>query len=126
MKKNPKEILNLVGQAIFDKKGFNIVALDVGGISSITDYVIVAEGNVDRHVMAISKGIQETLCEVQEKPTFVEGGRAGEWIVLDYTQLVIHIFMPGLRERYNIEQLFPNADLLELDIDVSNLESKAI
>ncbi len=123
MKKDPIETLNLVAQTIFDKKGFNIMALDVKGISSITDYVIVAEGNVDRHVIALSKAIQEALHETGEKPVFVEGAANGDWVVLDYMQLIIHLFMPGLRDKYQLEKLFPQSEIVDLDIVVNHLES---
>ncbi len=61
MKKNLKAILNLIAQTIYDKKGVNILALDVRGISTLTDYVIIAEGNVDKHVTAIAKAILDAL-----------------------------------------------------------------
>ncbi|MCB1109091.1 MAG: ribosome silencing factor [Chlamydiia bacterium] len=125
MNKDPIETLNLVAQTIFDKKGFNIIALDVKGISSITDYVIVAEGNVDRHVIALSIAIQDALRKEGEKPVFVEGTMNGDWIVLDYMQLIVHIFMPGLRDKYQLEKLFPQAEIVDLDIVVSPLQSKA-
>ena len=54
-------LLNVIAQAIFDKKGFNIIALDVEGLSSITDFLVIAEGNVDRHVMAIARNVQADL-----------------------------------------------------------------
>ena len=125
MNKDPMETLNLVAQTIFDKKGFNIMALDVKGISSITDYVIVAEGNVDRHVIALSKAIQDALRAEGEKPVFVEGNMNGDWIVLDYMQVIIHLFMPGLRDKYQLEKLFPQSEIVDLDIVVNPLESKA-
>ncbi|MCP5510067.1 MAG: ribosome silencing factor [Chlamydiales bacterium] len=123
MKKDPLSTLNLVAQTLFDKKGFNIIALDVKGISSITDYILVAEGNVDRHVVALSKSIQQALLEIGEKPIFVEGEQNGDWVVLDYMQLIVHIFMPGLRDKYQLEKLFPQAEIIDLDIVVNNLES---
>ena len=125
MKRDPQELLNLASQTIFDKKGFNILALDVKGISSITDYVLIAEGNVDRHVISIAKAVEEALAELGEKPIFIEGLQNGDWVVLDYVQMIVHIFMPGLRDKYQLEKLFPQAELIELNIDVNNLESSA-
>lgn len=124
MKKQPENHLNTIAQAIFDKKGFNILALDVRGISSITDYIVIAEGNVDRHVIAIAKAIEDALHKEGEKPVFIEGMAHGDWIVLDYMQLMVHLFMPGLRDKYQLEKLFPQAEIVDLDINTSSLQSK--
>ena len=109
-------ILNLVAQTIYDKKGLNVLALDVRNISSITDTVIVAEGNVDRHVIAIAEAVTQALEQQGEKPVFIEGMHHGDWVVLDYMQMIVHIFMPGYREKYQIERLFPQAELIDLNI----------
>ncbi|MCP5491559.1 MAG: ribosome silencing factor [Chlamydiales bacterium] len=116
MQENPQEILNLVAQTIYDRKGLNVLALDVKGISSITDTIIVAEGNVDRHVVSIAKSITQTLKEQGINPVFVEGLHHGDWVVLDYMQLIVHIFMPGYREKYQIERLFPEAELIDINV----------
>lgn len=116
---NPKKLLTLIAQTIHDKKGKNIIALDVKGVSSLTDYIIVAEGNVDRHVIAISKAVEEALEKVGEKPEYVEGLRNGDWVVLDYVQVMVHLFMPGLREKYQLERMWTEAKLIELNLETS-------
>ena len=73
MKKEPSKLVKRLAQLIFDKKGSNIIAIDVRGISSITDFVLIADGNVDRHVIALAKEIEETLKEEGERPVHVEG-----------------------------------------------------
>ena len=60
MDRNPLELLNDIAQVIYDKKGSNILALDVRGLSSITDYLLIAEGNIDRHVTAMAKAMKPT------------------------------------------------------------------
>ncbi len=120
MRKTSKGIvgtLNKAAQIIVDKKGFNILALDVRGLSSITDYILIAEGNVDRHVAAIAHAIMEGM---GEKPLYVEGLQTGDWVVIDYSEIMIHLFMPGLREKYQLERLYPDSKIVELDIDYSN------
>jgi len=111
-------LLNIIAQAISDKKGFNIIALDVKGLSSLTDYLVIAEGNVDRHVMAIARNVQEDLLAQGLKPIHVEGLKNGDWIVLDYGEVMIHLFMPGMREKYQLERLWKDAKLVELDINI--------
>lgn len=111
-------MLNTIAQIIFNKKGLNILALDMRGFSSMTDYVIIAEGNVDRHVTAIARAIEEALREIGEKPVRVEGLKNGDWVVLDYLQVMVHLFMPGLRDKYQLEQLWREAEIVDLNIIV--------
>jgi ribosome-associated protein len=119
MNRTPLETLNIMAQVIYDKKGFNILALDVRGLSSITDFLLIAEGNVDRHVSSIGRAILDELHEKGETPVHVEGQKEGDWAVLDYGNVVIHIFSPGLRERYALERLWNDSKIVDLDIDVS-------
>ena len=117
---SPEEQVKLIAQTISDKKGRNIMALDVRGHSSMTDYIVVAEGNVDRHVIAISKAVEDSLRETGEKPVYVEGLRNGDWVVLDFIQVMVHLFMPGLREKYQIERLWSDATLIDLQLSYSD------
>lgn len=118
MKHDPLDFLNVIAQIIFDKKGMNILALDVRGLSSLTDFVVIAEGTVDRHVKAIAQAIESGLKELGEVPSKVEGHRDGDWIVLDYLQVMVHIFMPGLRDRYQLEEMWKASKIIDLKIDV--------
>lgn len=119
MNRTPLETLNAIAQVIYDKKGFNILALDVQGLSSITDFLLIAEGNVDRHVSSIGRAIIEELDERGEKPVHAEGLKTGDWAVLDYGDVTVHIFSPGLRERYSLERLWNESKIVDLDIDIS-------
>lgn len=115
-----KVSLSSAAQAIFDKKGFNILALDVHGVSSLTDYVLIAEGNVDRHVIAIAHEVIEALEKQGEKPIHVEGIEAGDWVVIDYLDYMIHLFMPGLREKYRLEEIFRDGKILDLNLNLNS------
>jgi ribosome-associated protein len=120
MNRTPLETLNAIAQVIYDKKGFNILALDVQGMSSITDFLLIAEGNVDRHVSSIAKAITDELNEKGEKPVHAEGLKIGDWAVLDFGEITVHIFSPGLRERYSLERLWSESKIVDLEIDVSS------
>ncbi len=122
MKHDAQFILNLIAQAIFDKKGMNILALDLRNVSTITDYMIIAEGAVDRHLVAIAHSIEKSLEEVGEKPVRIEGLAEGDWIVLDYLEVMVHLFAPGLRERYQLEQLWKEGKLVELNISLDPIQ----
>ncbi|HEX2583436.1 MAG TPA: ribosome silencing factor [Chlamydiales bacterium] len=119
MKKTELELLNVIAQVVYDKKGMNILALDVKGLSSIADFLLIAEGNVDRHVTAIARAIVEELHEKGDDPVHVEGLQTGDWVVLDYSGIMVHLFMPGYREKYSLEKLWSESKIVDLEIDVS-------
>lgn len=116
MKRDPAQILNGIAQLIFDKKGFNILALDVQGISTLTDYFLIAEGNVDQHVIALAKQVIEALKKEGDVPLHVEGLDQGDWVVIDYLEIVIHLFKPGLRDKYRLEELWRDGKIIDLNL----------
>jgi ribosome-associated protein len=124
-KADPFFYLNAIAQAIFNKKGSNILALDIREISTLTDYVIIAEGNVDKHVISIAAAIIERLKQLGQFPIYVEGIKTGDWIIIDYLHIMVHLFMPGLRDKYQLEQLWRRGDIVDLQIDVVSKESPA-
>lgn len=108
--------LTAIAQAIFDKKGFNILVLDVRGICTMTDYFIIAEGNVDRHVKALSNIVIDLLAEAGLQPLHIDGQQISDWIVLDYGDFVIHLFIPELREKYSLEELWSEGKIVDVKI----------
>ncbi len=116
--------LNRVAQAIYDKKGFNILVLDVREICTMTDYFIIAEGTVDRHVKAISHAISDELAREGRNSLHVEGQQEGDWIVLDYSDFVIHLFIPDLREKYALEELWQKGKIVDVKIVTAKPEVK--
>ncbi len=122
MTRDPLAILNLIAQTIYDKKGINILALDVRGVSCMTDYVLIAEGNVDRHVSAIGKAIIEAVEKIGETALHTEGVKEGEWAVLDLFDIMVHLFQPGLRDKYQLEQLWKDGKIVDLTIVTVNKE----
>jgi len=126
MNNKQKKFLNTIAQAIFDKKGINIIALDVRELSSLTDFLLIAEGNVERHVSALSYEIQEKLKEEGEIPIYVEGEQCGDWVVIDYINVMVHLFTPALREKFQLETLWKSAKIIDLDIDVTNTATRLV
>ncbi len=116
--------LNRIAQVIYDKKGFNILVLDVRGISTMTDFFIIAEGTVDRHVKALSHAIIDEFVQTAQEPLHVEGQQEGDWIVLDYGDFVIHLFIPELREKYALEKLWKKGEIVDVKIDTVKPEFK--
>lgn len=124
MNKDPEALVVRIAQAISDKKGINLIAIDVRGISTITDYIIIAEGNVDRHVTAIAKNIEKELFQAGEgHPAYVDGLQNGDWVVLDYIHVMVHLFIPGLREKYQLERLWSQGKIMDLDLKESTQTS---
>lgn len=112
-----KMIVYPISQILYEKKAMNILALDVQGISTMTDYMVIAEGTVNRHVSAMARTIVEQMAQKGISPSKVEGIAEGDWAVLDFGEVVVHLFQPGYREKYMLERLFPDSKLVDLPLE---------
>lgn len=122
MARDPQfEILDQIAQSIFDKKGENILVLDVRGISSLTDFFVIAEGGAERHVQALAKTVIEKLDDVKMEPLHLEGEQAGDWVVVDFGAIVVHLFTNEMREKYDLENLWREAKIVDVKIDIGTL-----
>lgn len=94
-----------------EKKGKNIVSLDLRGISnSVADFYVVCGGDSNTHVNALSGSVEvEVQKALDDKPWHIEGTSNGEWVLMDYVNVVVHIFQREQREHYNIEGLWADA-----------------
>ena len=96
-----------------DKKGANIVLLDLRKLSSVTDYFVICSGAVDRQLEAITENILDVIKGKHKiPPRHVEGSGETGWVLVDYVDVVIHIFTPSLRSYYNLEGLWASAPVL--------------
>jgi ribosome-associated protein len=102
-------------KALSDKKALNIMLIDVKGISTITDSIIIAEGFVDRHAIALAGAVEFELKTLGRFASKIEGLHSGEWVVLDYFEFMVHIFAPGYRDRYDLEKLWPEAKVVNIE-----------
>ncbi len=114
---DPSLCLQLIAQAIFDKKGFNILVLDLRKISTLVDYVIIAEGFVNKHVTAIADEVIAQARRVGLHPSYVEGRNEGDWVAIDFSSITVHLFQPAWREKYQLESLWREADIVDVFID---------
>jgi len=102
-------------EAALDKQAEDLVVLDLRGLSDVTDYFIVCHGNSDRQVVAIARSIEEHLRrELQCRPSHVEGLRTGEWVLMDYVDFVVHVFVEDRRQFYRLERLWGDAPSIDL------------
>lgn len=91
------------------------MVLDLRGLSDVTDFFIICHGSSDRQVLAIAEGIEEGLVRnLKRRATNIEGRRRAEWVLLDYFDFVVHVFVEEKREFYRLESLWGDAPQLEL------------
>ena len=97
-----------------DHKAIELVILSIQNLSSFTDYFVICSGNSDRQVQAIASHIEGQLAKKGLRPLGIEGKREGRWVLLDYGEVVVHIFYHPLREFYDLEKLWSDALQIEL------------
>jgi ribosome-associated protein len=91
------------------------VVLDLRGKSDVTDHFVICHGTSERQVAAIADGIQERLQRsLHRRPSHVEGQRSAEWVLLDYVDFVVHVFVKEKREFYRLERLWGDAESIDL------------
>ncbi|SHF47260.1 ribosome silencing factor [Desulforamulus putei] len=109
-----REIVDIAHKAADDKKATDITVLDISHISIICDYFLICTGRSSTQVQAVAEHIEEKLEEAGVKPLRIEGFREGSWILLDYGDVVIHVFQEMERNFYNLERLWGDAQVVEM------------
>jgi ribosome-associated protein len=117
-----KTVLQCTNAAL-DKKAKNLIILKVKELSSFTDYFIICSGTSDRQVKGIAASIEETLKKSGIQPLGIEGQNTGNWILMDYGDVIIHIFYEPTREFYDIERLWSDVPSMSVNEDVDKLTS---
>lgn len=110
-----EDVARVIAEAALDKKALDLVVLDVRGQASYADYIVVCSGRNDRHVQAIAKGIDDEISPYKDL-LGKEGLGQGHWVLLDYGDVVVHIFYAPNRKVYDLERLW--ADVPRLDVEV--------
>ncbi len=95
-----------------DKKASNIILLDIRQVSVIADFFVICSGNSERQVKAIARDIEDKLNEQDIGTRHREGMDQGRWVLLDYGDVIVHIFTEAERDYYRLEKLWSNAQTL--------------
>jgi ribosome-associated protein len=111
----------LLTRFALDKKACDLIVLDVHEHTSIADYFIVCSGRSDRQVQSIAQGIEENAAEEGFRPFAVEGIQRGHWALLDFSDVLVHVFYEPVREFYDIEGLWGHAPKAKLPDPVAEL-----
>jgi len=116
-----KERLLLCINASLKRKAKNLTILNVKEVSSFADYFIICSGTSDRQVQSIAASIRENLKECGITPLGIEGESLGKWVLMDYEDVIIHVFYEPIREFYEIERLWPDAPRMDVGDEVTEM-----
>jgi len=108
--------LATIVEAALERKADDVVGLDVREISSFADTFIIATGTSDRHVRSVADSIAAALKAHGEPPMGIEGYDEGRWVLVDCSDTIVHIFQSEIREHYDLERLWSDAPVLELEV----------
>ena len=112
----PAKVAELAPRAaaiLLDRKANDVVLLNLAGVSDMTDFFLIASGTSDTHVRALGNGVLEDMKkDTGQMAHHVEGLSQGRWVLLDYVDFVVHVFHPTLRNFYQIERLWADAQVV--------------
>lgn len=112
--KSSREKAALITKAADDRRALDILTLDLQGITLVADYFVICSGTSDVHIRAIAEGIEETLKKEHHiRPAAVQGRTEANWIILDYGDVVVHVFSEAERVYYDLEELWDKAPIVE-------------
>ena len=116
------EKAKICGMLAEEKKAKDVVIMKLEDLTDITDYFLVASGTSERHVKTIADRVEAGMKERDIKPYSVEGLRDGRWVIIDYQNIIVHIFLEQLRDLYDLESLWIEAKKFRIENEKKHLE----
>ncbi len=113
------EILKAAANAVNDKKAKDLFAVEVGEITALAEYLLMATANSSPHVRALAEEVEEKLTELGVEPHHIEG-RSTDWILLDYDEVIVHIFSKEAREFYGLDRIWSDGNVINLSEILTN------
>ena len=110
-----RQVAVTAARAAAAKQATDVTILDVQGLIVITDYFVICSGQTDRQVKTIVEEVEKAVRDLGEKPVRREGEADSRWVLLDYVDVVVHVFAEEEREYYDLERLWRDAPRVELD-----------
>jgi ribosome-associated protein len=101
-------------QLCVDGKANDVVVLDLTRVTDMTDFFVIASGTSDTHVRAVAEQVRDSLARKGVRAHHVEGLTQGRWVLLDYVDFVVHVFHPALRQFYQLERLWGDAEIVRI------------
>tara|TARA_B110000503_G_scaffold43274_1_gene70766 strand:+ start:5391 stop:5726 length:336 start_codon:yes stop_codon:yes gene_type:complete len=101
-----EQFKQLVVAALGDLKAVNTVTLDVSALTDMTDYMVITSGTSNRHVKSLATNVAVEAKNVGNVPIGIEGDDTGEWVLVDFGDVVVHVMLPATRDYYDLERLW--------------------
>ena len=111
------EMVQTIAKLLDSKKAVDLIALDIRDLTTIGDYFVIASGTSNAQVKALSDEVEEGLSKLGFEPRRIEGYQSAVWIVLDYYDVIVHIFLDQTREFYSLERLWADAPRVPLELE---------
>lgn len=121
---NSKQLAEKISDLIFSKKGYDVIMLNLNNLTTMTDYFLICSADSDTQVKAISDEIEKSLRDDGIKCWHKEGYKALNWVLLDYVDVVVHIFKKDSREFYNLEKLWGDAEITQMQDPLTKVAEK--
>lgn len=109
------ERISVIAKAADDKKAFDVTILDIKGLSSVADYYVILSGNTSRQAVSIGENIEEQMSKEGYDVFNKQGYNTGKWVLLDYGDILVHVFEKDEREYYDLERLWIDGRMIDID-----------
>ncbi len=115
-----------VAQTIVDKKAQDVILLEISEVVAYADYFLICSGRSVVQVKAIANAVEEYMKDKGVRPLHIEGLTEGRWVLLDYDELIVHVFLEEIRHFYNLERLWDDVPCTTFEVAISSYDSVAV